>query len=53
MINKIQIITVAFGDVNSVKSAYSALFEDQIYIRCVETYLCDQVQMESFDKSDQ
>jgi hypothetical protein len=39
--DKMQRITV--GDVKSVRSAYSALFEDRIYIRFAKTYLCDQV----------
>jgi len=43
MINKMQLIFVAFGDVNSMKSAYSAGIEDQIYIRFAETHLCGQV----------
>jgi len=43
MINKIQLISVAFGDVHFIKSAYSAGIEDRIYIRFAKTHLCDQV----------
>jgi len=33
MINKMQFISVAFGGVQSIKSAYNAGVEDRIYIR--------------------
>ncbi len=41
--NKIQRISIAFFDVNSVKFAYSAGIEERIYIRFVTTHLCGQV----------
>ena len=41
--HKIQLIFVAFSDVNSIKSAYSAGIKDRIYIRFAETHLCGQV----------
>ena len=34
-------ISVAFSDVHSIKSAYSAGIEDRIYIRFAKTHLCD------------
>ncbi len=42
-LNKIQCISIAFIDVNSVKFAYSAGIEERIYIRFVKTHLYGQV----------
>jgi len=44
MINEMQLISVAFGGVQSNKSAYNAGGEDRIYIRFAKTcFLCGQV----------
>jgi len=43
MINKMQLISVAFREVNSIKSAYSTGIEDRISIRFAKTHLCEQV----------
>jgi len=43
MINKMQLISVAFGGMQSIKSAYNAGVEDRIYIRFAKTHLCGQV----------
>ncbi len=41
--NKMQHISIAFIDVNSVKFAYGAGIEERIYIRFAKTHLCGQV----------
>ncbi len=43
IMNKMQRLCIAFIDVNSVKFAYSAGIEEQIYIRFAKTHLCGQV----------
>ncbi len=45
--NKMQCLSVAFIDINSIKFEYSAGTEDQIYIRFAKTHLCGQVLMET------
>ncbi len=41
--NKMQRISIAFIDVNSVKFAYGAGIEERIYICFAKTHLCGQV----------
>ncbi len=48
IMNKMQRISIAFIDVNSVKFAYGAGIEERIYIRFSKTHLCGQVYMETF-----
>jgi len=43
MINKMQLISVAFGGVQFIKSAYNAGVKDRIYIRYAKAHLCGQV----------
>ncbi len=40
---KMQRISIAFIDVNSIKCAYGAGIEERIYIRFGKTHLCGQV----------
>ncbi len=41
--NKMQRISIAFIDVNSIKFAYGAGIEEQIYIRFAKSRVCGQV----------
>ncbi len=41
--NKMQRISIAFIDVNSVKSPYGAGIEERIYIHFAKTHLCGHV----------
>ncbi len=41
--NKMQHISIAFIDVNSVKFAYGAGIKERIYIRFAKTDLCGKV----------
>ncbi len=50
--NKMQSISIAFIDVNSVKFAYSAGIEERTYIRFAKTHLCGQCKWKRFNKSD-
>ncbi len=46
--NKMQRISIALIDVNSVKLAYGAGIEEWIYIRFAKTHIFGQVYMETF-----
>jgi len=48
----LQLISVAFGDVHSIKSAYSMGIEDRIYICFAKHIYVTRCKWNRFDKSD-